>query len=176
MLSTDSSNSSQLVSFVLGAKSARRPRAQNPVEYPQIKTFSLHPGEINTQLQRDTRGDVSSVKFDAPQLPAATMLFLTSGRVDWLNGRYALTWIFSSPLEANNPFQVCICELEPCGGRERHEDKHHGERRAHKQALYSTLGICCSRYHFRVSCLSEVTIFLGPLPCLLGCRTPCSTS
>jgi len=58
------------------------------VEYPQIKTFSLHPGEIYTQLQRDTRGDMSSVKFDTPQLPAATMLFLTSGRMDWLNGRY----------------------------------------------------------------------------------------
>ncbi|KAI0294554.1 NAD-P-binding protein [Russula brevipes] len=58
------------------------------VEYPQIKAFSLHPGEIYTQLQRETRGDVSSVKFDAPQLPPATMLFLTSGRMDWLNGRY----------------------------------------------------------------------------------------
>jgi len=64
--------------------------SEPPLEYPQVKTFSLHPGEILTQLQRDVRGvDGPSIKYDTPQLPAATMLFLTSGRMDWLNGRYA---------------------------------------------------------------------------------------
>ncbi|KAI0296091.1 NAD-P-binding protein [Multifurca ochricompacta] len=59
------------------------------IEHPSIKTFSLHPGEIYTQLQKDTRDvDDRSVKYDSPLLPAATMLYLTSGRVDWLNGRY----------------------------------------------------------------------------------------
>jgi len=49
----------------------------------------LHPGEIYTQLQKEVRGvELLSVKYDAPQLPAATMLCLTSGKMDWLNGRY----------------------------------------------------------------------------------------
>ncbi|KAI0265914.1 NAD-P-binding protein [Gloeopeniophorella convolvens] len=59
------------------------------LEYPQVKAFSLHPGEIYTQLQREVRGTGGPlVKYDTPQLPAGTMLHLTSGRMDWLNGRY----------------------------------------------------------------------------------------
>ncbi|KAH9971430.1 NAD-P-binding protein [Lactifluus volemus] len=58
------------------------------IEYPQIKAFSMHPGEIDTQLQQEVRGvEKSSIKYDAPQLPAATVLHLTSGRMDWLHGR-----------------------------------------------------------------------------------------
>jgi len=59
------------------------------IEYPQIKTFSFHPGEILTEMQKYARGvNWSSIKYDSQQLPTATMLFLTSGRMDWLNGRF----------------------------------------------------------------------------------------
>lgn len=54
-------------------------------EYPPVKAFAVHPGLIDTVLSRD-----SGLKFkrlDTTELPAATMLYLTSGRADWLSGR-----------------------------------------------------------------------------------------
>lgn len=59
-------------------------------EYPQIKAFALHPGVIDTEMSRN-----SGVKLETPdttELPAATMLYLTSGKVDWLSGRWAVPY------------------------------------------------------------------------------------
>ncbi|KAH9030653.1 NAD-P-binding protein [Lactarius pseudohatsudake] len=67
------------------------------LEYPKLTVFSLHPGVIKTQLSEES-GVVfpDDFPYDTPQLPAATMLYLTSGQVDWLNGKYlAATWDIS---------------------------------------------------------------------------------
>ncbi|KAH9060069.1 NAD-P-binding protein [Lactarius vividus] len=67
------------------------------LEYPKLTVFALHPGAIRTQMAEEA-GVVfpDDLIFDTLQLPAATMLYLTSGRVDWLNGKYlAATWDIS---------------------------------------------------------------------------------
>ncbi len=60
-------------------------------EYPKLTIFALHPGTIKTQMAEEA-GVVypDDLTFDTLQLPAATMLYLTSGRVDWLNGKSVL--------------------------------------------------------------------------------------
>ncbi|KAI0267850.1 NAD-P-binding protein [Gloeopeniophorella convolvens] len=61
------------------------------LEYPQVKAFSLHPGGIETQIVADAQ--LVLPIFDTLQLPACTMLYLASGKADWLNGRYiSSTW------------------------------------------------------------------------------------
>ncbi|KAI9447708.1 NAD-P-binding protein [Lactarius indigo] len=65
------------------------------LEYPKLTVFALHPGGIKTQLAIDTgiRSSGGHFPLSTLQLPAATMLYLTSGRIDWLNGKYlAATW------------------------------------------------------------------------------------
>ncbi|KAI0298255.1 NAD-P-binding protein [Russula brevipes] len=62
------------------------------LEHPKIRAFALAPGMIPTRLAADTGagGDagIESVAPDNVRLPAATMLYLTSGRADWLSGRF----------------------------------------------------------------------------------------
>ncbi|KAI0313160.1 NAD-P-binding protein [Amylostereum chailletii] len=63
------------------------------MEYPEIKSFSLHPGSVRTQLAVDGKLDPKIQLDDPPELAAATMLYLTSGRADWLSGRFvSSTW------------------------------------------------------------------------------------
>jgi hypothetical protein len=62
------------------------------VEHPSIRAFALAPGQIPTRLAAVSgtlgdNGDGSVVAPDSVALPAATMLYLTSGRADWLSGR-----------------------------------------------------------------------------------------
>jgi NAD(P)-dependent dehydrogenase (short-subunit alcohol dehydrogenase family) len=71
-------------------------------EHPSIRAFALAPGMIPTRLAAETgasgsgRGDeradgdaeLKRVAPDSVALPAATMLYLTSGRADWLSGRF----------------------------------------------------------------------------------------
>lgn len=53
-----------------------------------MKVFALHPGAHKTQLAEEGGvGFPDDITFDALQLPATTMLYLTSGRLDWLNGK-----------------------------------------------------------------------------------------
>jgi hypothetical protein len=53
-------------------------------EYPSVHAFALAPGFVPTRLTVDAQaGDAP----DTVALPAATMLYLTSGRADWLSGR-----------------------------------------------------------------------------------------
>lgn len=59
------------------------------LEYPKLKVFALHPGAHKTQLAVEGGvGFPEDITFDALQLPATTMLYLTSGPLDWLNGKY----------------------------------------------------------------------------------------
>ncbi|KAI0266641.1 NAD-P-binding protein [Russula aff. rugulosa BPL654] len=62
------------------------------LEHPSIRAFALAPGQIPTRLAAvsGTLGDNDGgvVAPDSVALPAATMLYLTSGRADWLSGRF----------------------------------------------------------------------------------------
>ena len=59
-------------------------------EHPSIRAFALAPGQIPTRLATETGaiGDGGVGAPDSIALPAATMLYLTSGRADWLSGRF----------------------------------------------------------------------------------------
>ncbi|KAI9432116.1 NAD-P-binding protein [Lactarius indigo] len=67
------------------------------LEYPKLTVFALHPGAIRTQMAEEAGVEFpDDLHFDTPQLPAATILYLTSGRVDWLNGKFlAAPWDIS---------------------------------------------------------------------------------
>ncbi|KAN0132188.1 hypothetical protein V8E53_009954 [Lactarius tabidus] len=55
------------------------------LEYPSVRAFALAPGVVRTRLF------IEAGVREAPDtvaLPAATALYLTSGRADWLSGRY----------------------------------------------------------------------------------------
>src|SRR6266702_1170404 len=62
-----------------------RPQPLLPLEeYPKLTVFALHPGSVKTQLVEEAGFPDD---MDTVQLPASTMLYLTSGRIDWLNGK-----------------------------------------------------------------------------------------
>ncbi|KAH9079195.1 NAD-P-binding protein [Lactarius deliciosus] len=67
------------------------------LEYPKLTVFALHPGSIKTQMVEESCYVFpDDFPNDTLQLPAATMLYLTSGQVDWFNGKYlAATWDIS---------------------------------------------------------------------------------
>lgn len=54
-------------------------------EYSQVKAFAVHPGQIATELSLSC--GVEFERRDTTELPAATCLYLTSGKADWLSGR-----------------------------------------------------------------------------------------
>ncbi|KAI9451085.1 NAD-P-binding protein [Russula earlei] len=61
------------------------------VEYPDIKVFAVHPGGVKTDMYAvaDTDWEANATVG----LSAATILYLTSGNADYLNGRYvSSTW------------------------------------------------------------------------------------
>jgi len=51
-----------------------------------VKTFALNPGAVDTDNSRKS-GLPSEQFIDPPELPAGTILALTSGKYDWLSGR-----------------------------------------------------------------------------------------
>ena len=60
-------------------------------EYPDIKVFSVHPGSIQTDMADEFAGNVPV--DSTVGLAAATVLYLTSGKADYLSGRYvSATW------------------------------------------------------------------------------------
>ncbi|KAI0066527.1 NAD-P-binding protein [Artomyces pyxidatus] len=57
-----------------------------PIEYPGVKAFAVHPGNVPTDM---ALGSGAPVSFDTgPELAAATVLHLAAGKADWLNGRF----------------------------------------------------------------------------------------
>jgi NAD(P)-dependent dehydrogenase (short-subunit alcohol dehydrogenase family) len=60
-------------------------------ENPDIKVFCVHPGAVATEMA--VQSGSSFPVQDTVALPAATMLYLTSGKADYLSGRYvSATW------------------------------------------------------------------------------------
>lgn len=64
------------------------------IEYPDIKSFVLHPGVIPTtdMVKKNYRpGDLAqlleTLTVDTIALPAASILYFSAGKADWLNGR-----------------------------------------------------------------------------------------
>ncbi|KAI9511992.1 NAD-P-binding protein [Russula earlei] len=56
------------------------------LEYPDIKVFPVHPGVVETELAAEASVDLDTV--DSVALPAATILYLTAGKADYLSGRF----------------------------------------------------------------------------------------
>ncbi|KZV64502.1 NAD-P-binding protein [Peniophora sp. CONT] len=66
-------------------------------ESPQIRgSFALHPGSVRTELLKTSKlEELGAPADDPPELAAAVVLYLTSGKADWLNGRYVdASWDF----------------------------------------------------------------------------------
>lgn len=58
-------------------------------EHPSVRAFALAPGQLATRIAAEAIPvDAGIGTPDAIALPAATVLYLTSGRADWLSGRY----------------------------------------------------------------------------------------
>ncbi|KZV66972.1 NAD-P-binding protein [Peniophora sp. CONT] len=60
------------------------------IESPAVKAYSVHPGAVDTEIAKSTKlAELGQVQFiDPPELSASTMLYLCSGKADWLSGRY----------------------------------------------------------------------------------------
>jgi NAD(P)-dependent dehydrogenase (short-subunit alcohol dehydrogenase family) len=56
------------------------------VEYPDIKVFSVHPGSVQTDMYDEAGG--SFPVNSTVGLAASTIQYLTSGKADYLSGRY----------------------------------------------------------------------------------------
>ncbi|KAJ7604590.1 NAD-P-binding protein [Mycena polygramma] len=74
-------------SYVTSKHALNRLNEYIHAEHPNVKTFSLNPGAIKTSMA-DNNPEAAPWLIDTLQLPAATCLRLTSGKQDWLSGRY----------------------------------------------------------------------------------------
>ena len=60
-------------------------------EYPDIKVFSINPGSVETDMFNELGIEIPPNSTTG--LAAATILYLTSGKADYLSGRYtSATW------------------------------------------------------------------------------------
>jgi NAD(P)-dependent dehydrogenase (short-subunit alcohol dehydrogenase family) len=58
------------------------------VEYPGIRVFSVHPGAVKTDMYDEAGFPTNSESTIGPELAASTIQYLTSGKADYLSGRY----------------------------------------------------------------------------------------
>ena len=65
------------------------------VEYPNLRVFSLHPGIVDTELNKVFGlSKFTKWKMDSPRLAAGTVLYLTTARADFLRGRWiSANWV-----------------------------------------------------------------------------------
>ena len=58
-----------------------------------IKCFALHPGGVATELGLNMPEAMHAYLIDTPDLAAAFVVWLCSGKADWVKGRYlSATW------------------------------------------------------------------------------------
>ncbi|KAJ7214930.1 NAD-P-binding protein [Mycena pura] len=74
-------------SYVTSKHAVNRLNEYIHTEHPDVKSFSVNPGAIKTRIA-DNNPEAAPWLIDTLQLPAATLLRLTSGKEDWLSGRY----------------------------------------------------------------------------------------
>jgi len=75
-------------------------------EYPEVLAYSIHPGGVLTELAKGMGKQYESILSDKPQLAADCMVFLTSQRRDWLQGRYvSVTWDMQELLEKRSKIE-----------------------------------------------------------------------
>ncbi|KAI0066524.1 NAD-P-binding protein [Artomyces pyxidatus] len=61
------------------------------LEYPDVKMYSLHPGAVATEMNDTSNAQMEMP--DQPRLSAATCLYLSAGKAEYLSGRYvAALW------------------------------------------------------------------------------------
>jgi len=58
------------------------------IEYPDIKVFSIHPGTVKTKMLDGVGAPESYSVNSTVELAASTIQYLTSGKADYLSGRY----------------------------------------------------------------------------------------
>ncbi|KZV63751.1 NAD-P-binding protein [Peniophora sp. CONT] len=68
------------------------------LEYSGVRAFAVHPGAVLTDLTQDS-GAHEEIFIDKPELSAATVLALSSGRYDWLSGRFVDSTVDLSDVE-----------------------------------------------------------------------------
>ncbi|KAJ6583949.1 NAD-P-binding protein [Mycena vulgaris] len=73
--------------YVVSKHAVNRLTEYIPIENPSVKAFALDPGAIKTDMTA-LIPSAAPWLVDTLALPAATCLRLTSGRDDWLSGRY----------------------------------------------------------------------------------------
>ncbi|VDB85695.1 unnamed protein product [Peniophora sp. CBMAI 1063] len=57
------------------------------LEYPTVCSLAVHPGTVATDMTRGS-GIPEEYLTEKPELVSAVLLALTSGRLDWLSGRF----------------------------------------------------------------------------------------
>ena len=58
-----------------------------------IKCFAIHPGGVSTELGLNMPAHMHEYLIDTPELAAGFAVWLSSGRADWVAGRYlSATW------------------------------------------------------------------------------------
>ncbi|KAJ7174249.1 NAD-P-binding protein [Mycena filopes] len=87
-------------SYVTSKHALNRLNEYIHTEHSGVKSFSLNPGAIKTSMA-DNNPEAAPWLIDTIQLPAATCLRLTSGREDWLSGRYVSANWELDEVEAN---------------------------------------------------------------------------
>ena len=61
------------------------------VDYPDIKVFALDPGAVPTDMYDEFAGPIPP--NSTAELAASTVQYVTSGKADYLNGRFvSSTW------------------------------------------------------------------------------------
>lgn len=94
-----------------------------------MRAIALAPGVVRTRLAIE--GEVGAdIPTNTAALPAATTLYLTSGRADWLSGR-SVDQLYSARLILTCR-QVLLHELGHRGGGTRLEGSDPRAERAHK--------------------------------------------
>ncbi|KAI9510805.1 NAD-P-binding protein [Russula earlei] len=58
-----------------------------PIEHPNVRAFSIHPGSILTDLAKNS-GFPAALFPDKVELASALILHLAARKADWLSGRY----------------------------------------------------------------------------------------
>ena len=69
----------------------KMPISRRFAEYPDIKVFAVDPGAVQTDMFDEFSGPIQP--NSTPELAASTIQYVTSGKADYLNGRFvSSTW------------------------------------------------------------------------------------